>query len=106
MSEKKKSIAKILGGLLALFGSAFGASEVGVMPDLGELERLGLLGSVLLIVYIELRLLPLVMPGLKKLAAESTPVEVEEVEPEPVPVPMSAKVQRTGPTHVVKPVKS
>jgi hypothetical protein len=80
MSEKKKSIVKVLGGLLALFGSAFGASEAGVMPDLGELERLGVLGSVLLIVYIEMRLIPLVMPGLKRIAEAPVPVEAAAFE--------------------------
>lgn len=98
MSTKQKSVAKVLGGLLALFGSAFGASEAGVMPDLAELERLGILGSVLLVVYVELRLLPLVMPGLKKLAA-SPPADVEVAEEA---APQKLEVRRTGPTHVIK----
>jgi hypothetical protein len=99
MSEKKKSIAKVLGGLLALFGSAFGASEAGVMPDLGELERLGVLGTVLLIAYIEIRLLPWLLPIRRH--AVSKVGEQDDAEAEEAPaVPKRAKVQRSGPTLV------
>ena len=90
MSAKQKSIAKILGGLLALFGSAFGANEAGVMPDLAELERLGILGSVLLVVYVEVRFMKWAAP-IRQYAVSKVgePIEVEEAEEDATPRPVN-----------------
>jgi hypothetical protein len=102
MSAKQKSIAKILGGLLALFGSAFGANEAGVMPDLAELERLGVLGSLLLVVYVEVRFMKWAAP-IRQYAVSKVgepAAEPEEAEDDATPHPV--KIARTGPTHVIK----
>lgn len=109
MSDKTKSAAKLIGGLLALLGSAFGASEAGVMPDLQDIDQLGGLTSLLLIVYLHLVWFPLVKRASSQVEAISATVGAGAlVQPEPEAedsVPQKVAVPRTGPTHVVKPVK-
>lgn len=104
MSESKKSIAKVVAMLVALVAAGGGADAAGVMPELGQIEDLGLIGAFALIGYLHLVWLPLVkgMDGKLDKALTSTSALPEAVEDMP-PVPKRAA------THpglkVMKPLK-
>lgn len=66
MSNKQKSITKIILAVLAVLGGS-GAAIEGYVPDLEAVQQLGVFGSVALIAYLHLVWLPLVRRGDAKL---------------------------------------
>lgn len=104
---QKSRLAKICLALLALLAGAGGADAAGYTPDLESVKQLGLGGSIALIVYLELRVMPLFMRiaarDQREAAVEQTAAQpAAEHEPELAlaPVPALVRPARLTPLRV------
>lgn len=103
---QKSRLAKISLALLALLAGAGGADAAGYTPDLESVKQLGLGGSIALIVYLELRVMPLFMRIAARDQREAAQGQAAQpaAEPEPeialAPVPALVRPARLTPLRV------
>jgi hypothetical protein len=101
MSEKQKSYAKWLVALLALFGAGTGADAAGFeMMDLEQLEKLGIIGGIIVALYMHVYIRPLLVTGITGIKGTNERLDRLEVRELARDLP-EKKRTATGPQLVV-----